>query len=135
MRLEAVARGGTALDVVVPLLEVGRRIEVDLVSAFLALVEMRKAGATIPDIAATAQVLLARGMADAAIRAATPRGISTVCLSGGVAVNDAIATAFRQRIEAAGLRAVTSEWAPCGDGGVSFGQAAFVGGGWHLEPA
>jgi hydrogenase maturation factor HypF (carbamoyltransferase family) len=52
-----------------------------------------------------------------------------------VAVNDAIATAFRRQVEAAGFRVVTNEWTPCGDGGVSFGQAAFVGGDWHLEAA
>jgi hydrogenase maturation protein HypF len=134
MRLEAAAHGGTARDVDVPIHEVDGRLEVDLVSGFATLVEMAKRE-PLADIAATAQSLLARGTADAAVRAAKDLGIGVVCLSGGVAVNDAIATAFRRRVKAAGLRSVTNEWAPCGDGGVSFGQAAFVGGDWHLEAA
>ena len=134
MRLEAAARGGRPRDIAVPLREVEQRIEVDLVSGFFALREMGEAGTKVSDIAATAQALLACGTADGAIRVATARGIDAVCLSGGVAVNDAIASRFRQRVEAAGLRALTNEWVPCGDGGVSFGQAAFLGGGWALSP-
>jgi hydrogenase maturation protein HypF len=132
MRLEAAARGGTVRDVEVPIREEKGRLEVDLVSGFAALVEMTKR-ASLADVAATAQSLLGRGTAAAAVLVAKDLGIGAVCLSGGVAVNDAIATAFRREIEAAGLRTVTNEWAPCGDGGVSFGQAAFVGAGWHLE--
>jgi hypothetical protein len=127
MRLEAVARGGAARDVGVPIREVEGHLEVDLVTGFAALVEMAKL-APVADVAATAQSLLAQGTAAVAVRVARDLGIGVVCLSGGVAVNDAIAVAFRRRIEAAGLRTVTNEWTPCGDGGVSFGQAAFVGG-------
>jgi len=132
MRLEAAARGGIARGVEVPLGEVEGRLEVDLVSGFATLVEMTK-GAPLADIAATAQSMLARGVAAAAVRVARDLGIGVVCLSGGVAVNDAIATAFRRQVEAAGLRIVANEWAPCGDGGISFGQAAFVGAGWHFK--
>jgi hydrogenase maturation protein HypF len=132
MRLEAVARGGAARDVGVPIREVEGHLEVDLVTGFAALVEMAKL-APVADVAATAQSLLAQGTAAVAVRVARDLGIGVVCLSGGVAVNDAIAAAFRRRIEAAGLRTVTNEWTPCGDGGVSFGQAAFVGGDWHLN--
>jgi hydrogenase maturation protein HypF len=132
MRLEAAARGGTARDMEVPIREVEGRLEVDLVSGFAALVEMAKR-APLADVAATAQSLLACGTAEAAVRIAKGLGIGVVCLSGGVAVNDAIATAFCRHIDAAGLRIVTNEWVPCGDGGVSFGQAAFAGAGWHLK--
>jgi len=132
MRLEAAARGGTARDVEAPIREVEGRLEVDLVSGFAALVEMAK-GEPLADVAATAQSLLAQGTAAAAVRVARDLGIGVVCLSGGVAVNDAIATAFRRQVEAAGFRVVTNEWTPCGDGGISFGQAAFVGAGWHFR--
>jgi len=132
MRLEAAARGGTVRDVEVPIREEKGRLEVDLVGGFAALVEMAKRE-PLADVAATAQSLLARGTAAVAVRVAKDLGIGVVCLSGGVVVNDAIATAFRRRVEAAGLRTVTNEWAPCGDGGVSFGQAAFAGAGWHFK--
>jgi hydrogenase maturation protein HypF len=131
MKLEAAARGGTAYDLDVPIREVGQRREIDLVDAFMALVEL-STRAPVADVAATAQSLLARGAACAAARAAEDHGLDTICLSGGVAVNEAIAGAFRRRVEADGLRVVTNEWAPCGDGGVSFGQAIATGQGWRL---
>jgi hydrogenase maturation protein HypF len=133
MRLEAAAHGGSAIEIPVTIGEAGDRLEVDLVTAFAALVELEASGASIADLAATAQMLLARGTAEAAVRAAQQHRIHTVCLSGGVAVNDAIASEFRRRVEAAGLDVKTNEWAPCGDGGVSFGQAAFAGAGWHFR--
>ncbi len=133
MRLEAAAQAGSALEIPVGVRELDGRVEVDLVTAFSTLAEMRSRGAATADLAATAQMLLARGTAEAAVRLARGHGIQTVCLSGGVAVNDAIATEFRRRVEAAGLDFKTNEWVPCGDGGVSFGQAVFAGGTWHLE--
>jgi hydrogenase maturation protein HypF len=133
MRLEAAARGGTARSVPVPILEKDGWVEIDLVSGFLDLLAMFRAGVTAADVAASAQEMLARGTADAAVRLARRHGVEVVCLSGGVAVNDAIAASFRRDVERAGLRVVTNEWAPCGDGGVSFGQAAFLGAGWRFE--
>lgn len=127
MRLEAAARGGRVLEIAVGVREVGDRLEVDLVSAFATLVNMEANGVSVADIAATAQAVLARGTAQAAIRAAQTHQIRAVCLSGGVAVNDAIASEFRRAVEAAGLDVKTNEWVPCGDGGVSFGQAVFAG--------
>ncbi len=132
MRLEAAARGGTPRDVPVHVRGSGRWWEIDLVTAFAALVEL-ESGVPVPDLAATAQGVLGRGTAEAAVRAAETYGIDTICLSGGVAVNDAISTAFRRRAGSAGLRVVTNEWAPCGDGGIAFGQAVAVGQGWRLE--
>ena len=74
-----------------------------------------------------AQAALAGGAARAAIELAVERGVPDVCFSGGVAYNDAIASAIRGAVEAAGLRYRTNERVPCGDGGVSFGQAAYAG--------
>ncbi|MDD5263900.1 MAG: carbamoyltransferase HypF [Candidatus Bipolaricaulis sp.] len=134
MRLEALAARGTALAVDVPVRRAGSGWVIDLVPAFCALVE---ASSVEPAerIAAAAQSALARGAAAAAIAVAEERRIGTVCLSGGVAVNDAIASEVRAAMEAAGLAFVTNEWAPCGDGGVAFGQAVAAGLGWRLLEA
>ena len=132
MRLEAAGHGGTPTPVPVRLLDEGGFTHVDLVSGFLDLLEMERRGVSSSDIAATAQDMLATGTASAAIRAAEQRGIGVVCLSGGVAVNDAIASRFTSCVERAGLRAETNGWVPCGDGGVSFGQLIFLGLGWEL---
>lgn len=132
MRLEAAARLGRAVEMPVDVRETDGRLEVDLVSAFATLVQMGEGGTRVADLAATAQALLARGTGQAAIRIAAEQGLGVVCLSGGVAVNDAIASEFRRCVEAAGLDVKTNEWVPCGDGGVSFGQAAAVGQSWEF---
>jgi hydrogenase maturation protein HypF len=134
MRLEAAARGGTAYNVVPHVVETEGWIDIDLVPGFRTLTEMAQRGVAVADIAATTQALLAWGAAEAAIRAASARRMDSICLSGGVAVNDAIAARFRERVKAAGLKTVTNEWVPCGDGGVSFGQAVFAGRKWRLDP-
>jgi len=131
MRLEAAAARGEPLSLDAPVRRRGTLWEVDLVSVFRALVD---AGTTesAACLAATAQHALARGAAAAAIDVARERRIETVCLSGGVAVNDAVARAVRRAVEAAGFALVTNEWVPCGDGGVAFGQAAAAGRRWRL---
>ncbi len=124
MRLEAAARGGTAHPVPVPLREFeGRRIA-DTVAVFRTLAELRSEGASGADLAATAQAALARGLAQLAIEAAREQEIPAVGLTGGVAVNDAIATTMRVAVEKAGLRFLAHRLVPPGDGGLAFGQLA-----------
>ncbi|MCX6094438.1 MAG: carbamoyltransferase HypF [Candidatus Bipolaricaulota bacterium] len=131
MRLEALAARGTPFALDVPVRRSGSRWVIDLVPVFRALVEASYVEPA-ERVAATAQSALARGAAVAAIAVAKERGIRSVCLSGGVAVNDAIASEVRAAVEGAGLTFLMNEWAPCGDGGVAFGQAVAAGLGWRL---
>lgn len=131
MRLEALAARGTPLAVDVPVRRSASGWVIDLVPVFRTLVEAALAQPA-ERVAATAQSALARGAAAAAVSVAEERRIRTVCLSGGVAVNDAIASEVRTAVEAAGLTFLTNEWAPCGDGGVAFGQAVAAGLGWRV---
>ena len=126
MRLEAAAARGTAQAVEVGLARIESGITIDVAGLFARLAEEAERWPP-EDIAATAQAALAGGAARAAIELAVNRGVPDVCLSGGVAYNDAIASAIRGAVEAAGLRYRTNERVPCGDGGVSFGQAAYAG--------
>lgn len=126
MRLEAAAARGRPVK-----LEARRRDReglrvLDTVDLFLRLIEFGD-GASVEDAAATAQRALAEGVASVAIEVARSRGVETVGLSGGVGYNDAIASSIARFVEAAGLRYVTNERVPCGDGGVSFGQVVFAG--------
>ncbi|MBC7219986.1 carbamoyltransferase HypF [Candidatus Bipolaricaulota bacterium] len=122
MRLEAAAAGGTAAELPLLLRERdGRRI-LDTVDLFRALDALRAEGTSTGDLAATAQDALARGLARIAVEAAQERGIAAVGLTGGVAVNDAIATATRSVVEKAGLRFLAHRLVPPGDGGLAFGQ-------------
>lgn len=76
------------------------------------------------DIAASFQGALADGFGLMALKAAGQKGIDVVGLSGGVGANHAIVRVVRDRIEGAGMRFVVHTKVPCGDGGVSLGQAA-----------
>ncbi len=123
MRLEAAARG-EALPV--PLeygVHEGRRV-LDTVALFRTLAGLREKGTPIEDLAATAQGSLARGLAALAVGIAREEGIGCVGLTGGIAVNDAIASAVRAEVERAGLRFLGHRLVPPGDGGLAFGQLA-----------
>jgi hydrogenase maturation protein HypF len=82
---------------------------------------------TIPDIAASFQFNLARGIARLAINAAEREDIRTVALSGGVAYNQAIRETIRSEIAERGLSFVTNTDYPLGDGCVSYGQCVYAG--------
>jgi len=134
MRLEAAARAAAPIDLTAPIVRRDDRAVLDTADLFRSLVDLA-ASEDASVISATAQTALAEGIAGMAVREAQARGIETVAFSGGVAYNDAIASRIRQMIEGAGLRYVTNVRVPCGDGGVSFGQAVSAGLRWRLLEA
>jgi hydrogenase maturation protein HypF len=134
MRLEAAARGGRPIELTAPIRTVDGRRELDTVNAFLSLAELAKSR-SVADVAATAQVLLADGVTRIAADVAREKRINVVAFSGGVAYNDAIAERVREQTENAGLTYATNTRVPCGDGGVSFGQAVYAGRRWSASEA
>ncbi len=134
MRLEAAAARGAAIPIEVGLLQQGSTRVLDTVDLFAQLAEMAETEA-IEDVAATAQAALASGAARLAVAIAGERGVADVCFSGGVAYNDAIASTIRDVVRGSGLRYRTNERVPCGDGGVSFGQAVYAGRGVEILEA
>jgi hydrogenase maturation protein HypF len=78
---------------------------------------------SIPDLAYSAHVYLAKGLASLAIEQASEEGTKNVGFTGGAACNQILAEIIRAAIEAAGLNFYVHEQVPAGDGGVSFGQA------------
>ncbi|MFT4884805.1 MAG: hydrogenase maturation protein HypF [Natronomonas sp.] len=124
MKLEAVAAHGTPHTLDVPMGVVQDRPVVDTPDLFVELVDLLESGHSRPDVAATAQETLARGLADIATEAAAARNREAVVLSGGVAYNDHIARRIRERVTAADLRFLGNERVPAGDGGIAFGQLA-----------
>jgi hydrogenase maturation protein HypF len=81
----------------------------------------------LADLAYSAHAYLARGLASLAVEKAVDRGVKAVGFSGGAASNQILAETMRRTVETAGLKFLTHESVPPGDGGVSFGQAV-VGG-------
>lgn len=130
MRLEALAAQGRPLSVEPPILADGKVQLLDTVEIFRQLWELRQRGANPADLAATAQDVLARGLARVAVKIAQEEGIEAVGLSGGAAVNFAIAQAVKEEVEKAGLLLLAHRKVPPGDGGLSFGQ--LVQAAWSL---
>jgi len=133
MKLEAAARGGKVIEVELPFAVEDDRRVLDTPALFLKLLELKEQGHAEADIAATAQWALAEGLAQIALEAAREQGIEEVVLGGGVAYNDAITSLIKDEVERAGLRFYLNEKVPCGDGGVSFGQAVVAGARLQLE--
>ena len=81
----------------------------------------------INDLAYAVENALAMGVAKLAISAAGKYGIDVVGLSGGVAYNDHITSCIHEYVKESGLELITHRNVPCGDGGISFGQAVTAG--------
>lgn len=77
----------------------------------------------VKDSAYSAHCVIADAFAEYAIREADKRGVSAIGFTGGVAYNHIITGVIGSRILKAGYRFVLQENLPCGDGGLSFGQA------------
>jgi hydrogenase maturation protein HypF len=92
-----------------------------------ALLEYSRGAGDGPDIAASFQHNLARGIAGLAIHAARERGLDLVTLSGGVAYNKAIRGTLADEIRKAGLSFEINADYPLGDGCISYGQCLSAG--------
>ncbi len=128
MKLESYAITGDARNVKLrcDLIERGGMKLVDSRSLLTSVVEAMDAGKNKHDIAAAAQDVLAKTFAEQACGLAHDAGVRTVGFSGGVAVNAAICAAIEKVVDGHKLKFVTNHKLPCGDGGVSFGQAVLA---------
>ena len=79
------------------------------------------------DLARSAHVYLAKGLAALAIHGANEKSVKNVGFSGGAACNQILVQQMWETIEAAGLQFFVHQAVPAGDGGVSFGQAVVAG--------
>jgi hydrogenase maturation protein HypF len=128
MKLESYAIKGDARNVKLrcDILEKNGMRLVDSRSLLTSVVEAMDAGKNKHDIAASAQDVLAKTFAGQACELARDAGAGTVGFSGGVAVNAAICAAIEKVVGDNKLKFVTNHKLPCGDGGVSFGQAVLA---------
>jgi hydrogenase maturation protein HypF len=122
MRLEALARGGSPLDVDPPL---AKRDGGHVFAPDCALQRLDGllGDHPVPDVAATAQAMLGEGLGRIAVRAARERGRDAVGFTGGVAYNPAITASLRRVVADAGLALLRHDEVPPGDGGLAYGQA------------
>ncbi|KXB06530.1 hypothetical protein AKJ51_03620 [candidate division MSBL1 archaeon SCGC-AAA382A20] len=122
MKLESFAVKGSPLDLEPSIKNLKGRLVVDVQSMFRRLIDLKEKGTRREDIAATAQNMLAKGLAQIAVRCAEERGVKNIGFTGGVAYNDAVGCKIREIVEGSGLNYYTNSDLPPGDGGVSFGQ-------------
>ena len=106
-----------------PITSVDGRRCLDTPALFETLVSAHLEGAPVDAVAARAQLELADGLAQLAIDAARERELDVVGISGGVAANRQILQGVATAVTDAGMRFVTNERVPPGDGGIALGQA------------
>ncbi|MFO7752205.1 MAG: carbamoyltransferase HypF [Desulfobacteraceae bacterium] len=87
------------------------------------LLETRDTGRISADFHATVVEMFVT----AAVRVCTETGINNVVLSGGVFCNALVFERMISRLENHGLNVYTHTKVPCGDGGISLGQAVVAG--------
>ncbi len=134
MRLEAAAASGKVHPLPVAVIQ---REEMEILDTTALLRTLVELSASIPagDVAATAQQALAEGAVEMALRAAERTGIRSVVLSGGVTYNEHISRVIHDRCLQRNAQLFLNRTVPCGDGGVSLGQAAYAGLGYRMSAA
>ncbi len=75
------------------------------------------------DLAYSAEEYIAKSLAEIAMEKADEKGINNIVISGGCAYNEHISTRIKEIVEKNGYKFYINEVVPCGDGGISFGQA------------
>jgi len=86
---------------------------------------------SVGDLAFSAQLYLAQGLAQIAVEEAKCQHVDVVGFSGGVAYNEHVTQTIRRVVEENGLRFAVHEFVPPGDGGISLGQA--VAASWQMD--
>ena len=102
--------------------------ELDPRPLLVALRAERDAGMPLPLLAAGFHEAVGSAVADLAARLAGPQSLDTVVLTGGVFQNARLTEIVAGDLTAAGLRVLLHATVPCGDGGISIGQAAVAAG-------
>ncbi len=123
MKLEAVAREtDQRIEPSFTSSEYGRVL--DTTQSLRDLLDLRRGGVAVPDLAYMIQYHLGQSLADIACEVADREGVEIVAFSGGVALNRIITQSIRNRVLDEDYTFMIHRQIPPGDGGVSVGQVA-----------
>jgi hydrogenase maturation protein HypF len=122
MKMEAAADGGKDLE----FNHIIEKNVLDTTALLIEALDAKKNKHKTRDIAYSLETALALGLAQIAIKAAEKHRIDVIGVSGGVAYNDAFVRTIAKQVKENGLRFVQNGQVPCGDGGISYGQAAYT---------
>jgi len=123
MKLESAARGGKEVLNLEPEIKDG----IIYTTTLLNEVFFNLGKQSISDLAFSVEAYLANSLSTIAVNLARELGFKNVGLSGGVAYNEHITEEVKRIVQTEDLLFLTNEQVPCGDGGVSFGQAVAAG--------
>lgn len=101
-----------------------RALHIDVRPLIRELVEGRRIGKSVPDLAAAFHEAVAGALAACAARAATDTGIRVAALSGGCFFNEILKRRLTTLLEKKGLEVLTHHRLSTGDGSIALGQAA-----------
>jgi hydrogenase maturation protein HypF len=124
IELEAAAAGAEAGAYDLPVVNGESGLVLDPRETFRALVADLASGTPVAAVSARFHAAVADGTVRACCAAAARHGLDTVVLSGGVFQNRLLLERAAAALDRSGLRVLTPERLPAGDGGISFGQAA-----------
>jgi len=125
MKLEAIAKE-TDLQLGLEFKRSPYGQSLDTTHLLLQILDLRKKGAKISELAYAAQYSIGQGLSKIACDVAQDEGIFHVGFSGGVAVNRIITKAVVDQILSRNLVPILHSLVPPGDGGISVGQVATV---------
>ena len=109
----------------------GGRIRMSMDAAVREVVLGRRRGERVGRLAGRFHETVVCMLADAAVRACRQRGVTSVALSGGCFANRRLLGGIVDRLERESLRVLYHGKVPCGDGGLSLGQAVVAA--WKLS--
>jgi hydrogenase maturation protein HypF len=124
IELEAAAAGAEPGAYDLPVVDDGKHLTLDPRETLRAMVADLASGTPIAAVSARFHGAVADGTVRACAAVAARHGLDTVVLSGGVFQNRLLLERTAAALDDAGLRVLTPERLPAGDGGISFGQAA-----------
>ncbi len=126
IELEAACDPGERGSYPISLMRDGGMIVIDPRETIRAVSADIERGAAVGTVASRFHRALGAATVESLLLAASAEGCELVALSGGVFQNRRLIEDVLAGLHAAGLRAITPERLPLGDGGISYGQAAIA---------
>ncbi|MGZ7118363.1 MAG: carbamoyltransferase HypF [Methanobacterium sp.] len=127
MKLESTAyHGEDIVQIPVEIKKQGGIDTLDTSKILMSVLDEKKTGARVQDIACSAQRAVSEGLARLGIKAADKTGINIIGGTGGVFYNEAISRTIKDIVTRNGYEFVQHKNTCAGDGSVSLGQAAIA---------
>lgn len=127
MKLESTAYyGEDTVEIPVEIKTDGGVDILDTSKILISVLEAKKSGERVQDIACSAQKAVAEGLAKLGIKAADKTGVNVIGGTGGVFYNEAISRTIKDAVTESGYEFIQHKNTCAGDGSVSLGQAAIA---------